>query len=324
MAVTEDPVRVTQPSYLDWGAVGRSGNLRYLVGTVLILLIWFGGQAIVQAALSPILGMRLEPDGSFTAPSAAANLAFNLVSFLPFFVATPLIVRYLHKRPALTVVTPFLNLNWGLIAKGVGLWFLAAAITAVPATLMRSGDLRFQFDAGAFLVLLVIVAAFLIWQTTAEELFFRGYLLQWFGKGRWRNPVFLGILSGLLFTVPHLANPEVRGAAGTDFLLGFLAYFSGGFVWGFVSVRSGTIELAIGAHFVNNLVNVLFITVETSALGPTALFIDTAPSVTEAGVTGVLSAVLFALFTWRIRGDGAVRPLPTASAGPTPGLPRPA
>lgn len=315
MAVTEDPARAdTITSYLDWGAAGRSGNLRYLLGTVLILLIWFGGQAVVQAALSPVLGIRLEPDGSFTAPSAVVNLIFNLASFLPFFVATPLIVRYLHKRPALTVVTPFLNLNWGLMAKGLGLWLLAMVIPGVPAVLLRSGDIRFQFDAGAFLVLLVVVAVFLIWQTTAEELFFRGYLLQWFGKKRWRNPVFLGALSGFLFAVPHLANPEVRGAEGVVFFFGFLTYFSVGFALGFVSVRSGTIELAIGAHFVNNLVNVLFITVETSALGATAVFIDTAPNVVEAGLTGILSALLFILFTWRSRGSGSPRPLPPVAA----------
>ncbi len=312
MTVTEPPAAAERirPTYLDWGAAGRSGNLRYLIGTVLILVIWFGGQGFLQAFLAPLMGITPAPDGSFAAPSPTAGLILNLVSFIPFFVATPLIVRYLHKRPALTVVTPFLRLNWALMGKGMVLWLVALAIPSIPAVLMRSGDLRFQFDAGAFLILVVVTAAFLIWQTTAEELFFRGYLLQWFGKKRWRDPVFLGALSGLLFAVPHLANPEVRGAAGLDFLLGFLVYFSVGFALGFVSVRSGTIELAIGAHFVNNLVNILFITVETSALGPTALVVDTAPSLLEAGLTGTLTAVLFILFTWRSRGNGTVRPMP--------------
>ena len=52
-------------------------------------------------------------------------------------------------------------------------------------------------------------------QCAAEELVFRGYVLQ--GLGRLlRNPLVLVVLSGLLFAIPHLLNPEVDGEGGID------------------------------------------------------------------------------------------------------------
>ena len=302
------------PTYLDWGALGRSGNWRYLLGTILIVIIWFGGQAVVQFALAPVLGVTFNADGTVTSSGQATYLIFNLASFLPFFIATPFIVKVLHKRPGLTVATPFSRINWGVFGKGVLWWSVAMLIPLIPTIALRPGDFRFNADWSSLAAVALVVVVFLIWQTSAEELFFRGYLMQWFGKKKWRNPIFLGILSGLLFAAPHLGNPEVREASGIEFLWGFLAYFMSGFGWAFASVRSGTIELALGAHFINNLVNILFITVETSALGATSLVIDGAPSITEAGITSVVTTVLFIVFVWRVRGSGTPRPTPQQEA----------
>lgn len=296
-------------SYLEWSTQGKSGFFRYLVGAIAIVIIWFVGQAIMQAILGAVLpGISTTSAGVASSDQTWAALVYQLASFLPFFVATPLIVRWIHKRPGLTVATPFLGVNLRMVTRGALLWMLIMAITMIPVLIARPSDFRVNFQPAQFIPVVLVSLVLLIWQTSAEELFFRGYLVQAFGK-RWRNPVYLGIVSGVLFAIPHLANPEVANVAADEFLFGFMAYFSSGFAWAFVSVRSGTIELAIGAHFMNNLVNILVVTVESSALGPTAVLIDSQSGVVEAGVISMISAALFMVLTWRAKGSGDPREL---------------
>lgn len=302
------------PSYLDWSDSGRGSGWRYLSGTVLILLLWFVGQAVVILPALLALGGDISPDGTFTTPAPWGNLFISLASFLPFFVATPLIVRFLHKRPALTVVTPFRSLDWPLIAWGAGLWLVPTVALSVVSLVLDSGSApRWNYQPGLFWPALAMAVTLLVVQTSAEELFFRGYLLQWFRKLT-GNMWILAAMSGLLFGLPHLANPEVAGSSGAEWLPALAIYFATGFALAAVSVRSGTIELALGAHFINNFLNVVLITSENSALGATSLWVDQAPPLVESAVASVVSAAVFIALAWRFRGRGELRPL----AGPAP------
>ncbi len=313
------------PSYLDWSPAGRGSGWRYLSGTVLILVIWFAGQIVVLLPGLLLLGGDIGADGSLTTPAPWGGLLLSLASFLPLFVATPLIVRFLHRRPALTVVTPFRRLDGRLIALGAGLWLVPMAGFAVVTLLLRSGDApRWNYEPGVFWPALLMAGTLLAMQTSAEELFFRGYLLQWFRKVS-GNVWLLAAFSGLVFGVPHLVNPEVAGSSGLEWVPALAIYFATGFSLAVVSVRSGTIELALGAHYVNNFVNVVLITTENSALGAPSLWVDVAPDVVEAAVTSVVSAAIFILLAWRVRGRGQLRPLeqPLPRHAPVPQLPPP-
>ncbi len=311
------------PSYLDWSDSGRGSGWRYLSGTVLILLLWFVGQVFVIIPALLALGGDFSPDGTFTTPAPWGNLLISLASFIPFFIATPLIVRFLHGRPALTVVTPFLRLNWRLIAWGAGLWLVPTVLLTIVSLLIRTGEApRWNYQPGLFWPALLIGVTLLVVQTSAEELFFRGYLLQWFRKVT-GNVWVMAAFSGLLFGLPHLANPEVAGSSGLEWVPALLVYFATGFALAAVSVRSGTIELALGAHFINNFVNIVFITAENSALGTPSLWVDGAPGVFEAAAGSVISAAVFIGLAWRFRGQGRLRPLqpPRTPTPPTPASP---
>lgn len=302
------------PSYLDWSDSGRGSGWRYLSGTVLILLLWFVGQAFIVVPALLALGGDLAADGTFTTPAPWGTLFISLASFVPFFVATPLIVRFLHQRPALTVVTPFRSLNWRLIAWGAGLWLVPTVALSLVSLVLRSGEApRWNYQPGLFWPALAMAVTLLVIQTSAEELFFRGYLLQWFRKLT-GNIWVLAAMSGLLFGLPHLANPEVAGSSGTEWLPALAIYFATGFALAAVSVRSGTIELALGAHFINNFLNVVLVTSENSALGTTSLWVDQAPGLVESALGSVVSAAVFIALAWRFRGRGELRPL----QGPSP------
>jgi uncharacterized protein len=105
-------------------------------------------------------------------------------------------------------------------------------------------------------------------QATAEEVFFRGYLVQGASLIS-SNFLFLALISGALFMLPHLlANPEVDAG----FLPVALYYFGFGAFLVWVSLRDGTLELAIGAHAANNLYGAVVLSFEGSALKTPSLF----------------------------------------------------
>ncbi len=124
-------------------------------------------------------------------------------------------------------------------------------------------------------------------QITTEELFFRGYVVQ--GASLiWSNRVFLAIASALIFTLPHLLNPEAR--AGGWLTIFSNSFFVPGLVWTVVSLIDGTTELAIGIHFANNIGGVLLFNITGSALPSPALF-----TISEYHTTYGALAVLVAI-----------------------------
>ena len=56
---------------------------------------------------------------------------------------------------------------------------------------------------------LLVALALIPLQTSAEEFFFRGYLLQASGRLT-QNWLVLSVINGVLFTLPHLGNVEVE------------------------------------------------------------------------------------------------------------------
>jgi membrane protease YdiL (CAAX protease family) len=283
---------------------------------VLILLIWFIGQAFIIVPGVLLLNGEFTSDGQLSIPLPWGELLVSLASFLPFFIATPLIVRWLHNRPALSVVTPFRRVNVRVMLLGAAAWSVTLiGLTLVGLLVGGAETIRWNYQPDLFFPALAIAFTVLFIQTTAEELFFRGYLLQWFSKAT-RNVWVLSAASGLLFGLPHLANPEVAGASGAGYLVALVTYFATGFALAVVSIRSGTIELAIGAHFVNNFFNVVFLTVENSALGTPSLWVDSVSDINAAALASVLSAAVFIALTWRIRGSGDQRPFPEVSSLP--------
>ena len=85
---------------------------------------------------------------------------------------------------------------------------------------------------------------------------------------RWKNIWVLSTISGLLFGLPHLLNPE---ATVNYPLLGFY-YFAFGFCLAFITLRDGKLELALGAHAANNLFSVIIANYTITALPSPSLF----------------------------------------------------
>lgn len=127
----------------------------------------------------------------------------------------------------------------------IGLIVLAVALGVEapqpPVLTLASTGVGRATYAGFAIVLLIIAAA-------AEELVFRGWLLKHMGAFT-RHPAVLMAVNGLLFAGIHFdPAPEaflVRAAMGA------------GLTW--MTLRTGGLELAIGAHAANNIVVLLLL-----------------------------------------------------------------
>ena len=151
-----------------------------------------------------------------------------------------------------------------------------------------------RFIPFSFLALILIPI-----QASAEELFFRGYLLQSVGL-RLRNIWILSAISGFLFMLPHFLNPEARVNYG---LMGFYYFFIGA-VMAFVTLRDGRLELAIGLHTANNLFSALVANYSVTVLPTPSMFtvkeLDAVYSVIAATV-GLLVFMLIFISPARLR-----------------------
>lgn len=146
----------------------------------------------------------------------------------------------------------------------------------------------FRFNLGSFLPLLAIALLILPIQTSFEELFFRGYLMQALGQvvnKKW----FALILTSVLFGLMHIANPEVT-KFGTGIMMSY--YIGIGLVLGIITVMDNSLELALGVHAATNIFGAIFVTFDGSALQTDALFKTSVINVElMLPVTFVVSAV---------------------------------
>jgi len=122
---------------------------------------------------------------------------------------------------------------------------LAIAVVALNGTLLLSAlvsePLDFQVQPAFWWFLLVIIFTSPI-QAAAEELFFRGYLMQALGS-LVRQPWFGVIVSSVVFALLH----------GTQNLPLFFARLAFGLLAAILVWRTGGLEAAIAAHIVNNV-----------------------------------------------------------------------
>lgn len=252
----------------------------WVLGTYLIIVIWLLGTPVFLG-LTP----RLVGEGQ-----PWQQLAKELSAFIPFAVATPLVWRYLLKRPFGTLITDAGSIRWTRIAQGGVVWFAIALLSSGFDFLLNADAYRWTFDPAAFIPFVVIALTLLPIQTSAEEFFFRGWLMRWASS---LPPVAVVSISGAVFALPHLANPE---AAGHE-LPALAAWFILGAGWAYTAVRDRGIELALGAHFANNFFSVIVIGYSGAALPTSALATTGEPNIETTAIALAIAMAVFIAVT---------------------------
>ncbi len=261
-------------SYLAVARQGKNQWWRFLIAVPFILFGWLiiGSLPLVAA----VIVLRVDGNPATDIDPATGQLIgvdplwsflLLMISFAIFLGGVISAVMLIHQRHPRTLITPASAVNWKRVGQGFVVWGLLAAAMSIVESILYPGRYQLAFDLARFIPFAIASLILIPIQTTAEEFFFRGYLLQSFGLLT-KNPIVLSLLSGFLFMLPHLANPEVA----VNFWLLVLFYFSFGAFLAWVSLKDNSLELALGVHAGNNLFTVLFANYPNGALITPAVF----------------------------------------------------
>ena len=270
--------------YLDLARQGRNEWWRYLLGAVTIAFFW-----MVLGYAPYVLLAR----AGFAVPPFDF-IAVNLSIFM-MLAGLAVAVKLIHRRPLLSLVNAGTSIDWARAGRAAAAWaVLMAAVVALEHALYP-GRYYLSFNPDRFFVYLGLVLLLTPLQCLAEELVFRGYALQGLGLLT-RRPLVIAAVSSLIFTAPHLLNPEVHehGAA-----IMAANYFAIGMLLATVTLRDGRLEIAIGVHAVNNVFLALIANYEGSALATESIFTARELDPVFSLVTLVIGAAAFHWWIFR-------------------------
>jgi uncharacterized protein len=254
--------------YLSIAPQGKNQWWRYVFGILLSLFFWIiiGGIVSIMMAFFFIGGIKMEPVMALVSSRSIEAFVVNNIMFIFWLVGTVLAVHGIHCRSAWGLVGADHRINWRRLSYGFTVWFMISMIPSFVSLWISPGEYKFDFDVNKWSVAFLLVMILTPIQTSAEEIFFRGYLLQGMGLIT-RQPLVLIFSNGLLFMLPHLGNPEVANG----FFWVALQYFVIGVFLAFITLQDNRLELALGVHAANNITHIFFTTTD-SALGTPALW----------------------------------------------------
>jgi membrane protease YdiL (CAAX protease family) len=278
--------------YLDLDAAGRNQVWRYILTIFLIIIAAFAAQIIV---LIPLMVIHGTVDISNYGP--VSMLLATMAPFPAVMLTVFASVTWLHGRSPLTLITPEKKINWRKLFVSAAIWFVLSGLSDVVLYLLHPGNYTWSFDAGKFLPYFLLTLLLIPIQTSTEELVFRGYLAQWIGRYT-RGIALPLIIPALIFMLLHGANPEVL-AYGAWYTLPF--YFGIGLLLGWITLKSGSLELALGVHMANNFYSSIMVTFPDSSL-PSPAFFTVASYDALAGLICFVGMALIylAIFYWRL------------------------
>lgn len=215
------------------------------LGVVLIALIsWvavFGTLGIIGHIVGPLRFAQIV--ASLLRAGTPAGLMMVLATFAPMALGALVVTRGLHGRSAATLFGPSLRRDFWRVAKPLfALAILGWLIALADPNVGRSTPPE------VLLSWLPLALPLLALQIGAEELIFRGYLLQQLAA-RSQNPLLWMVLPSVAFGALHY-DPSGNGAAA--FWIAIWATAFGCFAAD-LTARAGNLGPALAFHLTNNI-----------------------------------------------------------------------
>ena len=260
--------------YIEQGYKGMHEPWRYVVGFLIVFIAW---QFIGALPLLALLIIKSLDTG--TIPTSISDMAdflgsnlflfLMLLTFLVAFVGLFLVVKYLHKQSMQSLTSARPKTDWKRILYAFTLWAVVSVFFMVLDVYLSPDDYVLNFELVPFLTLFVIAVLLIPVQTSFEEYFMRGYLMQGIGlmtQYRW-VPL---LATSFLFGILHIFNPEVEKLG-----YGIMVFYMGtGLFLGILTLMDRGLELAIGFHAANNLLAALFVTADWTAFQTPSVYRD--------------------------------------------------
>lgn len=261
--------------YIEQAYKGFSDSWRYIIGIFGVFVAWqfLGAVPLLVALGLKEGGMSALLSGDIGAMSKVLGsnlfLFLMLLTFAIGLVAVFIFVKLLHGQSLISLTTSRKKMDWKRVCFSFILWAAISVIFIFLDIFLAPEDYQFNFKPIPFLTLAVVAILMIPLQTSMEEYFIRGYMMQGLGlmaKNRWFPLVFTSLLFGLM----HIFNPEVEKLG-----YGILVFYIGtGFFLGILTLMDEGLELALGFHAANNLTAALLLTSDWSAFQTDSLYLD--------------------------------------------------
>ncbi len=261
--------------YIEQAYKGLSDSWRYLIGIFGVFIVWqfigaiplLGALALKEGGMSAMIsgdiGLMSQVLGSNT------FLFLLLLTFAIGLIAVFVCVKFLHKQSITSLTTARKKIDWKRIFFSFFIWGSISAIFIFLDIFLTPEDYAFNFELIPFLILFIVAILMIPIQTSMEEYFIRGYMMQGLGtatKNRWFPLLFTSLLFGFM----HILNPEVEKLG-----YGILIFYIGtGLFLGIITLMDDGLELALGFHAANNLFGALLVTADWTAFQTDSVYRD--------------------------------------------------
>ena len=273
---------------------------RYVIGSLIIVFAFFVAQLPHTFAVINAVGLdqlaTLDVAGMLQALPSNTTLVLMLLPFVFVAALVLILIRYMHNISIRAFITSRAKIDW----KRIGFSFVGIVLLNflffVFSYYSNPSHFQWNFDPQAFAILFLVAIVLVPLQTSAEELFFRGYLMQGLGQV-FKHRIFPLLITSLLFGFMHFGNPEIDKLGP----LLMVSYVSMGFFFGIITLMDEGLELALGYHAGNNLLISLLVTADWTAFQTNSLFLDVStPDVYMLAFMQLpMLLILLALFSWK-------------------------
>ena len=153
---------------------------------------------------------------------------------------------------------------------GFSLWLSISLAMIVVDYFLNSDHYVWNFKLIPFTVLVLVSFLFMPFQTSFEELLFRGYFMQGLGI-TFKSAAIPLVVTSIIFGLLHGFNPEFDKLGP----MVMIYYIGTGLLFGITTLMDDGTELSLGMHAANNIVASVFVTMNWTAFQTDALFVDT-------------------------------------------------
>ncbi|MCF6297861.1 MAG: CPBP family intramembrane metalloprotease [Flavobacteriaceae bacterium] len=252
--------------YIQQAYRGEFRAWKYFVPTFLLFSL-IGLNYMVVSTLDIDVGEMMQQQ--IEREGANQILFQSLILFAIFLAGLFLWVKFTHKQTITSLTTSRNKIDWKRILFSFYLWGVVTISMILYGYYSTPEDFIWNFNFNNFIILAAISLSLIPLQTSFEEYFFRGYLMQGLGvmtKNRWFPLIFTSIIFGLM----HLANPEVDKLGPI-----IMVYYIGtGLFLGIITLMDEGLELALGFHAANNLITALLVTADWTAFQTDSILRD--------------------------------------------------
>lgn len=268
----------------------------YIMGVIFVAVGYLLGQ--IPLAVSMLFAdgqetvIKIEQSGDFSSSSLGSNtiLLLMIFMFVVAFFALLLALR-IQKKKLLDITTGRDQIDFNRVLFGFSLWMVLTIVFEFAHYLYHPEVYTLQFNFKTFVVLALIAIFMLPIQTSFEECFFRGYLMQGLSL-LFKNKIGALVVTSILFSLVHSLNPEIEKYGFWNMQV---YYIGAGLFLGLLVIVDDGLELALGVHAATNIFGALFVSYEGGVLQTQSIWKTAEINVHIANVLFYICAVLFYL-----------------------------